>query len=177
MNARSMAVAVLACTVTSGCFQMDTSGAGSNDSGANAAAMYQVHGVMQDSSCGPGAFGSTDVWDFEVSMWRTGKKLYWNNGGDTIEGSVASDNTFSMTAQVQLPVDGSAKGRAACILVRDDSARGTLAGAQNEITTFTGQLTYAFSAQGGAECATAVASEGILSLPCSMTYRIAGTKQ
>jgi hypothetical protein len=138
---------------------------------------YQVQGTLVESTCGPSAFGSTDKWNFSIKLSRDGSKLYWYNGSDIVEGAVDSDGqSFAFSTAVKGVVSDAAKGKKGCTLTRSDGLSGKLSGSGVEITGFTGKMIYQFAQTVDSDCAEAIASEGVIALPCTITYSLAASK-
>lgn len=139
---------------------------------------YKVQGTLVESTCGPSAFGSTDKWDFSVKLSREGNKLYWYNGAEIVEGAVDADGqTFAFSTTVNGVVSEAAKGKKGCKLVRNDGLSGKLDGSGASINGFTGKMIYKFAQTQDSDCSDAVAAEGVISLPCSISYSLVAVKQ
>ena len=88
---------------------------------------FHVSAHIEDSTCGPGALGSTDVWEFDVQLSRRDADLYWLNGEEAIPGRLASDGvSFAFDTRVAIQVAPPGKGSAGCTMLRSDQASGTL---------------------------------------------------
>lgn len=133
---------------------------------------FAVTGVMNESDCGPGAFGAPDPWKFEIKLSREDSSLYWYNGQEAVAGSVSADGSFLFKSGVQATMAEPVKGRGGCVLARTDELSGKLAGTGTDISGFTGTMRYTFKPEAGSECVEILASEGVLALPCSMTYTL-----
>jgi hypothetical protein len=64
-----------------------------------------------------------------------------------------------------------------CTMTRSDSLVGTLNGSGEEISGFSGAMTYKFGQTPDSDCTEAVASEGAIAFPCDMTYTLVAAKQ
>jgi hypothetical protein len=133
---------------------------------------YAVAGTLTESTCGEGALGSSDSWDFDVKLSRFHEDIYWINGREVISGGIAPDGvTFSFSTRVEGEV------MPACVLSRADSARGTLSSESLDVESFDATLTFAFSPVEDSDCTEWVGSpEGVETLPCSISYDLAGTR-
>jgi hypothetical protein len=60
---------------------------------------------------------------------------------------------------------------------RSDGLFGKLAGSGAAITGSTGKMIYQFAQTANADCADAVADEGVIALPCSSTYSLAASRR
>jgi hypothetical protein len=135
---------------------------------------YHVIAALETSTCGPGALGSTDLWEFDVKLSRDGNDLYWLNGEEAIPGRIAADGTsfaFDTRAVVQaIPVG---KGHPGCAIVRSDTANGTLSSASVDVASFSGRMRFGYMPQAGSDCTTLVGVEGGFAfLPCEMSYLV-----
>jgi hypothetical protein len=133
---------------------------------------YAVAGTLTDSSCGEGALGSSDNWNFDVKLSRFHEDIYWMNGREVISGGIAPDGvTFSFSTRVEGEV------MPACVLSRSDSARGTLSSKSLDVESFDATLTFAFSAVEDSDCSAFIGSpDGVETLPCSINYDLSGSR-
>ncbi|MCU0692350.1 MAG: hypothetical protein MUF54_13200 [Polyangiaceae bacterium] len=136
--------------------------------------IYRVDATLVESSCGAGAAEAPDTWKFEVKLSRSKRKLYWNNGRESIEGKIADDGvTFDFDTAVAAEVRETKPGRPGCTLWRRDQVHGTLAPAKDdEVAGFDGALAYTFAAGENSQCAEDVTELGLSQLPCTITYRL-----
>jgi hypothetical protein len=139
---------------------------------------YQVAAELDSSSCGPGALGSTESWQFVVRLSRDGPDLFWLNGTEVVHGEVAPDGvsfTFETPVRVQLrPPRGNQPG---CAVVRTDRAAGRLSDPGLDVCSFTAELSYHYAAEDGSDCSSLLASPaGLATLPCEMTYSLRATR-
>lgn len=132
---------------------------------------FLVTAILDDSSCGPGALGSTDKWEFSVKLSHDGDALYWLNGKEAIVGSLAADGvTFSFDTKVAVPAVPPGKGQIGCTMMRVDRASGKLSNPE-DATEFEGNLDYEFTPTPESDCSPLVGVEGgFSSLPCEMHY-------
>ena len=139
---------------------------------------FHVVATLESSTCGPGALGSTDVWEFDVQLAQDDDYLYWMNGSEAIEGSLASDGrSFSFGSQTRVPVVAATKTAKGCTVVRTDAASGALEGSDRDIPAFTGRIRYGYTAETGSDCTELLGTEGGLAgLPCEIDYRLAATR-
>ena len=139
---------------------------------------YAVNGTLTNSTCGPSAFGSSEKWDFSVKLSRESSKLYWYNGSEVITGTIGSDGkSFTFTTTVTGKVNDAMKGQKGCAMTRSDALVGALQGAGDEVTGFTGAMTYRFGQTTDSDCTEAVAEEGVVAFPCDMTYSLTAARQ
>ena len=139
---------------------------------------FHVAAKLEQSSCGPGALGSTDNWEFDVDLSRDGSKLYWKNGSDPVTGQVAGDGvSFTFDSQSIVPVAPKKGAQLGCTVARVDSAAGTLAASGTNVESFTGSLKYAYSTDDASDCSSLIDVEGGFSqLPCDIGYKMTATR-
>ena len=66
---------------------------------------FQVVGRLDSSTCGVGALGSTDLWEFELRLSRSPNELYWLNGREVVPGEIAEDGvSFEFDTLLLVPV-------------------------------------------------------------------------
>ncbi len=135
---------------------------------------FRVTANIEESTCGPGALGSTDVWEFDVQLSRRETDLYWLNGQEAIPGRLAADGvSFAFDTRVAVTVAPAGKGAAGCTVVRSDQASGTLKPSGPEVVGFQGRLRFGYSAQATSDCTPLVGVEGgFATLPCEMAYEL-----
>jgi len=140
---------------------------------------YRVQATLTSNSCGPGAFGALDAWEFEVKLAREGSVIYWNNGTELVEGSLAADGrAFSFSDQLTMPLSERKGAQAGCTMFRQDTASGTLDSADaDKVTGFTGSLTYGYDQEKGSDCSAVLAQAGAAQLPCKLDYTITATRE
>jgi hypothetical protein len=135
---------------------------------------FHVIAALETSTCGPGALGSTDLWEFDVKLSRDGNDLYWLNGEEAIPGRIAADGTsfaFDTRAVVQAVPAG--KGNPGCAIVRTDTANGALSSTTTDVASFTGRMRFGYMPQAGSDCTPVVGVEGGFAfLPCEMSYLV-----
>lgn len=139
---------------------------------------YHVVAHQSTSSCGAGALGATDPWEFDVQLSRDGETLYWKNGTDAIEGQVGSDGTFSFASSVTVTVQPRKGAMAGCAIGRADAATGKLDGTTTDVPSFGGNLTYHYTPTSEDNCAAFVGNgSGMLAgLPCDLAYTMTATR-
>ncbi len=173
---KALVVLVLAGACAPGCMQdmVDDDGLPGQSMGT-----YRVRATLTSNACGPGAFGALDDWEFEVKLAREGSVIYWNNGTELVEGSLADDGkTFSFSDQLRMRVSERKGAQAGCTMFRQDTASGELDSAEvDKVTGFTGSLTYGYDQEKGSDCAAVVAQAGAAQLPCKLDYAIAATRE
>jgi hypothetical protein len=127
------------------------------------------------STCGSGALGSADTWEFDVKLSREGSRLFWLNGAAPVEGNIAADGrTFGFETSVMVEVAPAQGRQPGCTVERADSAAGTLAVADDRVDGFDGKIEYAYSAANDSDCTGLIGvSGGFATLPCSLGYGMA----
>jgi hypothetical protein len=135
---------------------------------------YAVRGSLASSSCGPGALGATDPWQFEVRLSRADRELFWLNGREAIAGTLNPDGvTFTFETRVEVEAIQAERGHEACVVSRSDHARGVLSAASGDVLAFSGSLEFDYSALAGADCSPLIGvMGGFEALPCSMGYAL-----
>lgn len=139
---------------------------------------YHVVGKLQASTCGPGALGSSDVWEFDVKLSRDGRDLYWLNGAEAIAGRIAADDvTFAFDSFVEVPAIEPGGGNLGCTIVRTDTASGTLASPGKDVPSFDGLLRFGYAPRPGGDCTPLVGvAGGFALLPCEIGYQLAAKR-
>lgn len=139
---------------------------------------YSVAATLEDSTCGPGALGSTDKWQFRIRLARDETELFWNAGGDAVAGTIDGDGvSFSLSSQTRVSVIPPTRGAPGCTVTRQDVASGKLDNGGENVQSFAGKLSYIFASSDESDCAEIVGvAEGLSELPCQMDYRIRGTR-
>lgn len=138
---------------------------------------FHVVGKLQHSSCGPGAVGSTDVWEFDMQLSKDGPDLYWLNGQEPIWGKVAADGvSFSFDTATQITLREPKGAMPGCAIVRRDLASGTLDHPE-DISAFEGLMRFGYAQTPDSDCLELVSVDGgFATLPCEISYRVSATK-
>lgn len=144
---------------------------------------FSVTARLASTTCGQGALGATDPWQFEVKLARFERELYWQNGREdilgTLEGLLDGDSlTFRFDTRIETEVLPAERGRPACVIQRKDHAEGRLKVSGDEVLSFKGSLTFEFRPLESKGCAPLVGVDGgFEALPCAMTYSpLVGTR-
>lgn len=144
---------------------------------------YNVVGTLGTNTCGSG-INPTNPWDFTVELSEDGTTLYMakTDGTDEVSGAVAS-TAATLTSVVTSNVDGSdAGGAGTCDMTDATTFTLTLATAAAP-ASFTGSVSYTYSAATGVSsavnCTDQLTASGgtYATLPCTVTYALAGTKK
>lgn len=138
---------------------------------------FEVIAELDSSTCGSGALGSTDFWEFEVQLSKDFDQLFWLNGREVIPGRIASDGeSFEFDTRVQVEVLEPERGALGCTLNRQDRASGRLGFRGDSVDSFTGRLTFAYMPSSDSDCSPLIGVEGGFSvLPCEMKYDVIGS--
>lgn len=138
---------------------------------------FEVIAELDSSTCGAGALGSTDLWEFEVQLSKDYDQLFWLNGREVIPGRIASDGeSFEFDTRVQVEVLEPEPGVLGCTLNRQDRASGRLDYQDEAVNSFTGRLTFAYTPSSDSDCSPLIGVEGGFSaLPCEMKYDVIGS--
>lgn len=140
---------------------------------------YAVVSTLQTSTCGPGALGSKDLWQFQVKLSQEGHDLYWLNGAEAIAGDLAADGvSFGFDSHVVVNAIAAGKGQPGCAISRIDTGSGRLSSSAPPVESFEGTLRYGFQPLAGSDCTPLMAVEGgFHTLPCEMTYAMTASRK
>lgn len=150
---------------------------------------YQVTATAGASSCG-GGLGAPSAYQFDVQLSQTeigtDATLHWSWLDDEpiASGALApvssSDPALqaSLTASQSSNVDATDAGAGPCTMERDDSLVVTL-GAGAPPGSFSGTMSYAFSAESGSDCSDQLTAAGGMyaALPCALAYTMVATRR
>lgn len=139
---------------------------------------FHVTAMLSAGTCGDNALGAPATWEFDVKLARASGTLYWDNGDKMVTGALSDDNlAFAIQSQVVEDMRTETAPGPECSVARTDKATGTLVGKDADISSFSGQLSYAFQPQTGAQCDDLVATTAppnkapiFAALPCSIAY-------
>ena len=142
---------------------------------------FEVIAELQSSTCGAGALGSTDIWEFNVQLSKDLDQLFWLNGQEVIPGKLARDGeSFEFDTRVQVEVFEPEPGILGCTLNRQDRASGQLDYDKDDeeaVTSFNGRLTFAYIPTSDSDCSPLMGVEGGFStLPCEMKYDLVASR-
>jgi hypothetical protein len=139
---------------------------------------YDVNAKLEQSTCGSGAFGSSESWRFQVKLSRFEHDLYWLNGREAIVGSIGKDGrTFSFDSRVDVDIPPEESGDAECRIRREDSATGKLSEDGVDVETFAGELSFRYGIIGDASCEGFLLTPGAPArLPCTIAYTMTATR-
>lgn len=139
---------------------------------------YDVTAKLEQSTCGNGAFGSTESWRFQVKLSRLESDLYWLNGREAIVGSIGKDDrSFSFDSRVDVDIPPEESGDAECRIRREDTASGKLSDDGTDVEEFDGELSFRYSIIDDASCEGFLLSPGAPArLPCTLSYTMQATR-
>jgi len=140
---------------------------------------YHVISKLSTSTCGPGALGSPDVWEFDVKLSKDGHALYWVSGSEPVPGTLAADDvSFAFSAEVVVNAIPAGKGETGCTIKRADTGSGTLSSPTPPVDGFDGALRFGFQPQTGSDCQALMGVQGgFYTLPCEMDYSMSATRK
>ena len=156
----------LTCLSCSGVFAKDDGRAFGDDLGR-----FRIAAALDSTTCGANALGAPEDWEFEVVLSRDASRLFWNTNATAIEGTVDDNGRFSLVAENVINTGNGQNAKLSCTIVRKDTATGTFDDPKTA-RAFDGSLEYSFAPHGTADCSEAMAENGLLTLPCSMSYRL-----
>ena len=148
---------------------------------------YQVTAMAAANSCGSG-LGAPSAYQFDVQLSETAtdSTLYWSwlDLTPIASGSLAPVSSTDSALQATLTdsqssnVDATDAGAGPCTMDRDDTLVVTL-GAGTPPGSFSGTLSYAFTAESGSDCSDQLTTEGgqYDTLPCTVAYTLTAARQ
>jgi hypothetical protein len=144
---------------------------------------YSVSGTLVTNTCGAG-LALPNPWTFTAQMSEDGTSLYWEiSGSSAVSGTMSSANQVNITAVDTANVDASDAGvEGPCDLTSSTAMDLTLA-AGSPPPTFTGTVTYTFTAATGVssttDCTDQLSASGgpYDTLPCTASYSLSGARQ
>ncbi len=138
---------------------------------------FDVEAALVRSSCGPGALGAPDHWEFEIRLSRLDAELFWVNGQEVIAGSIDDKaGRFDFETRVLVAVEPPDPPDPGCSVNRFDAAEGTIKGADLDIRAFSGSLSYRYSPTEDSDCFDLLLAGTLAELPCAITYRMEGKR-
>jgi hypothetical protein len=137
---------------------------------------YHVSADTTTNTCG---LSAPTPWAFDVQLSNDNGTLYWSwMDGSSPMSAPLSSNAATLTESVTDNVDGTDAGDGPCTMTRDDSVVVTL-GSGSPPGSFSGTITYDFSAAAGADCADQLTSAGgqYDTIPCTIVYSMSASPQ
>ncbi len=140
---------------------------------------FDVAAELAETTCGAGALGSADFWQFELKLSRDLDHIFWLNGREVISGQIGEDGeAFAFDSGIEVEVLEPVRGAPGCTLDRRDQAEGRLSSSSDVVDTFDGTLTYTYTPTVDSDCSALVGVEGGFGrLPCSIEYAIEATRR
>jgi hypothetical protein len=136
---------------------------------------FGVAATETENTCGPGALGSSERFDFEVDLARAHSELFWNGA---VGGRIDSSLAFELRAAVRIELRPATFADPGCVIDRTDAIVGVLEERSSEgVTGFAGVMSYAFDSESADGCNEGVAEEsGLPVLPCRLGYMLAARR-
>lgn len=135
---------------------------------------FHLTAKQTQNSCGEGALGAPEVWEFDVKLSWGEQSIFWNSGGQVIPGKLSDDRaSFEIASDVVMNMRTAADmGKKPCSIDRHDVAKGSLVAQGEGVASASGTLSYDYAPTAGSDCADLVSSEAAVfaALPCAMTY-------
>jgi hypothetical protein len=139
---------------------------------------YHVSATLESSTCGSGALGAPEQWEFDIRLSRDQSDLFWLNGAEVIPGEVGPDGVaFEFRTAVAVEITAPEGNQPGCTVIRSDHAAGRLSGSDLEVLGFEGMLVYGYAQDESSDCSATVGAPGGLAvLPCDMAYLLRATR-
>jgi hypothetical protein len=135
---------------------------------------FSVDAERGANTCGPNALGNPSQFAFDVELARADTELFWDGSG----GRLGAGLDFELGASVRAELRAARGEDAGCTVVRDDRIAGVLAADDSgAITSFTGEMDFAFAATPDSTCTLEEREAADLpQLPCRMSYTLGGRR-
>jgi len=138
---------------------------------------FSVTAELLESTCGAGALGAPDHWEFDIRLSRQGRELYWVNGREVIPGTIDdATGLLSFDTRVEVEIEPAEPPRTGCSVNRFDSARATVDGKDLDIRGFEGTLAYEYAPTEQSDCLELVLGGTLAQLPCQISYDMSGAR-
>jgi hypothetical protein len=136
---------------------------------------FGVVATETENTCGPGALGSSERFDFEVDLSRAHSELFWNGA---VGGRIDSSLAFELRAAVRVELRPATPSDPGCVIDRTDEIAGVLEEqASQGVTGFAAVMSYAFASESAEGCTEGVPQEsGLPVLPCRLDYMLAARR-
>lgn len=137
---------------------------------------FRVVATESRNTCGPGALGSRESFDFALDLSREHTELFWNG---SVRGRVDASLAFEFRAEVRIELRAPRNADPGCTLRRSDEMTGVL---QDEpsagIVGFTGAMSYALASDAAEGCTSSeLAASGLTIVPCRLEYTLAAERE
>jgi len=143
---------------------------------------YNVTGTLVTNTCGT-TLGAPNPWTFSTQMSEDGTTLYWEEtNSPMLTGTMTSATEGSITSTETANVDATEAGPGLCDL-QNATTIGVTLGPGSPPSSFTGTISYVFSAAAGISttnnCTDQLTASGgsYDTLPCTVTYSLSGASQ
>jgi len=140
---------------------------------------YHATGKLVSDSCQAAVLGVSGDWQFDVKLSRESHTLYWLNGAEAIPGTIANDGvSFDFQSGVEVTLQAPKSGQRGCVIVRRDSASGSLSSSSTtDVPRFDVDMSFSYAVKSGSECAGFVGVEGgFAGLPCKVSYALSAKR-
>lgn len=137
---------------------------------------FRVVATQTENTCGPGALGSSQSFDFALDLSREHSELFWNGN---VRGRIDASLAFEFRAEVRIELRAPRNADPGCTLRRSDEMTGVL---EEEpaagIIGFTGAMSYSVSSETAEGCtAIELAESGLPVVPCRLEYMLTAERE
>lgn len=135
---------------------------------------FSVEATREANTCGPNALDNPSQFAFDVDLARADTELFWDGSG----GRLGASLDFELSAAVRISLRAARGADGGCSVVRDDGIAGVLAADDSgTITSFTGEMVFAFAATPESTCTLEeLEAADLPQLPCRMSYALRGLR-
>jgi hypothetical protein len=144
---------------------------------------YNVTGTLGTNTCGSG-LGAPSPWTFSTQMSEDGTTFYWEiSGGSELSSTMSSATQVDITSIDTANVDGTDAGVLGPCDLQSTTVLDVALAASSPPSSFKGTVTYTFTAATGVSsttnCTDQLSASGgpYATLPCTVSYSLAGTHQ
>jgi hypothetical protein len=137
---------------------------------------FRVVATETANTCGAGALGSRESFDFALDLSREHSELFWNG---SVRGRVNASLAFEFRAEVRLELRAPRNADPGCTLRRSDEMTGVLEEeAAAGIVGFTGAMSYSVSSDTAEGCSLSeLAESGLSVVPCRLDYLLEAERE
>jgi hypothetical protein len=135
---------------------------------------FSVDAEREANTCGPNTLDNPSQFAFDVELVRADTELFWDGSG----GRLGAGLDFELSAAVRTELRAARGVDGGCSIVRDDGIAGVLAADDSgAITSFTGEMAFAFAATPESTCTLEeLEAADLPQLPCRMSYALRGRR-
>lgn len=139
---------------------------------------FAMTGQLELDECQAPVLGVVDPWEFELRLSRFLQDLYWLNGREAIPGVLSSDErSFRFDTAVDVRLEPSRRGRAACVLSRRDSASGQLSPSAENAARVKAKMSFIYQIKDESDCSGIIGVPlGFAALPCRVDFALSGDR-